>query len=403
MPSYTYRVARADGTIIEERAEAADEKALRERLTREGYLVFAVKGNGRPSILSQRFLVKPRLSLREFLVFNQELTALISSGLSIMRVLDLLIERTSHPRFKEALMGVREKIKAGSSIADALSAHPRQFPELYIASLRIGEKSGNLVVALQRYTQHMKRMMAVRKKVVSAISYPLFLLLVGCAVITFLLLYVIPTFSEMYKEAESQLPLATQVLMGVVRSARASLPLLILMGAAVIISLGYWWTTDKGRARLDALFLRLPLIGRLLLTQNLINMTRTLSTLLGSGIPLVPALTMVSEATPNRAVSRKIGMVRERVMEGGSIAAAFGTIGLVPKTTLEMMSVGEATGSLEEMLNHAADFHEDELDESLARLTTWIEPVLLVIMGLVVGTIVVVMYLPIFYLAGTVH
>ncbi|MGH7273168.1 MAG: type II secretion system F family protein [Nitrospiria bacterium] len=403
MPLFDCRVARADGSIAQERIEAEDERAVRVQMEEKGYLVFSIRRLQAFSLSSIRLTFGKRLPPREFLVFNQELLALIRAGISIMRILDILIGRVSQPAFLDALIGVRDGIKGGSSISEAMSKYPSYFSELYVSSVRAGERSGNLVDVLQRHITYLKRMLAVRKKVISSLSYPIFLLAVGISVIFFLLTYVMPTFMEIFKDSGTQLPLATQRLISVVLFLQEYLFYLLLGLVGVVILIHQGHKTAWGRKWLDSLILRVPVIGQVVQRHYMITMTRTLSTTLAGGIPLVPALGMVSEALPNREWSRKVLEVSGRVQEGVSLAHSLERSGMLPNMSLEMIDVGENSGSLVEMLGEVADFHEDELDLYLGRLTTWVEPIMLLLMGIIVAVIVISMYLPIFHLAGTIR
>jgi type IV pilus assembly protein PilC len=393
----------ADGTVLEERLLADDAADAKSQLERRGVVVFAVRPADSFKALSAEWSgLSRRLSPQEFLVFNQELLVLIKAGLPILRALDLLAARSGHAAFRGVLTDVRERVRGGSALADALASHPRHFSELYVASLRAGERSGNVVEMLVRYQSFMKRMLAVRKKIISALSYPAFLLAAGVGVIAFLLAFVMPTFLDVYREAQAELPLATRWLMATVAFLRRWAALLALGVIAVVVALRVWRRTDRGRRVLDALLLRAPLLGAVVRTNYTINISRTLATILAGGIPLVSALQMVADSVPNREVMAHVAGVIDRVKTGTGLAAAFAVDGFMPRMTLEMIEVGETTGALEEMLNQVAEFHEEELDRTLTRVTTWVEPVLLLAMGLLVATVVVTMYLPIFNLAGTI-
>jgi type IV pilus assembly protein PilC len=402
MPTFVCRIGNADGTVLEERVEAEDEMDARSRLDRRGVVVFAVKPAGYLKVLSGVSSFHRRLPVREFLVFNQELLVLIKAGLPIMRALEILAARTGIGAFQGVLNDVRERVRGGSSLADAMAAHPRDFSELYIASLRSGERSGNVVEMLTRYQAFMKRMLAVRKKILSALSYPAFLLAVGVGVIVFLLMFVMPTFLDVYREAQSELPLATRWLMAAVTFAKQWAVFGVAGLVVAALALRMWRRTESGRRLVDTLLLRTPGIGSIVRTHYTISVSRTLATILAGGIPLVSALRMVADSVPNRVIADHLARVIDRVKSGIGLAAAFSVDGFMPRMTLEMIEVGETTGALEEMLNQVADFHEDELDRSLTRITTWVEPALLLTMGLLVATVVITMYLPIFNLAGTI-
>ena len=358
MPQFSYRIAKADGAILEDRVEAVDEVSLRKQLEGQGYLVFSIKRASGFALPQIRFNFKSTLTPRDFLVFNQEFLALIKAGLPIIRILDILVDRADLPTFQEALRGIRQEIKGGSSIADAMSKYPRQFPELYVSSLRAGEKSGNLAAIIERYIQYQKRMLAVWKKVRTALNYPLFLLVVSIAIVSFLLIYVMPTFSEIYQQSDARIPTPTRILLHAVILLRANFVWIILSLCFGAVLLRVWSRTVSGRIAFQRFYFQLPLIGAVMLKSYLIQLTRTLSAILSGGIPLVTALEMVADAITNQSISRKIREVGERVKEGMSLAHAFEKTGFMPRLTLEMVGIGEATGALEQLLSEAAEFHE---------------------------------------------
>lgn len=401
MPTYTCRLATADGIVKEEKFEGASEEILKESLEKKGFLVFWVKRETRLTFSNFRIFSKKKLSPQEFLIFNHELVALIRSGLSILKVFDLLEGRALLPGFKTALQGVRKEIAGGSTISDALSRYPGFFPEIYISSIRAGEKSGNLVDILNRYILFYKKILAVRKKIAAALTYPLFLLLVGAAVILFLLTYVLPTFSEIYADAKEELPWITQALISFVHFLKSRFVLIGLASAGLFLAMKQGFASERGKELKDSLILRMPTLGEIVKNQQMVSIGRTLATILSGGITLVAGLEMVAQSLSNRNFAKRVHLSIQKVQEGLSLSAAFAHSNLMPKIALEMIEVGETTGSLEEMLNQVADFQEELLDQKLTRITTWVEPVLLLVMGVLVAVILVAMYLPIFNLAGT--
>jgi len=402
MPQFRYRAARPDGTMVDELMDAESEGAVRSQLESKGWLLFSLEGTSRAASFTLPTWHSSRLSLREFLIFNQEFMALTKAGLPILKALDLLAARTIHPAFQAALQGVRTEIRGGASISGAMGAYPDQFPDLYRASVRSGEHSGHLVDVLQRYIAYLKLMIATKEKVMKAMAYPAFLIIVGVAVVGFLLTYVMPTFAEIYGQNKTSLPGPTRMLLAAVEHGRDWLPWLMAGLFGLGASLYRWVHTAAGKAQLDRLSLQVPIIGDVLLKNQIVRMARTLSTVLAGGIPLLTALQITSGAVTNRVLTQAIDRATARVREGVGLAASLKQEGLLPQMTLEMIEVGETTGSLETMLNEVAEFHEGEMDLRLSQITTWIEPVLLLVMGIIVGGIVIVMYLPVFQIAGTV-
>lgn len=402
MPSFHYRALRPDGVVVEDLLECDTEGTARSKLEERGWLVFAVAsprtGNKAPSFQ----LGSGRLSPRESLVFNQELVALVRAGVPVLKVFDLLAERAVNPAFQAALQGVRTEIRGGASISEAMAHYPIFFSELYRASLRSSEQTGNIVEVLQRYIAYLKLIIEVREKVAKALAYPVFLVVVGLAVVGFLLMYVMPTFAEVYGQTKTELPGPTKLLMDTVEGLRAWYPWIVLGGAGAGWTLWYWAKTPQGRTCLSAVSLHLPLIGEVLLKNQIIRLARTLSTLLAGGIPLMAALKITSEALTNPVVAGALARATDRVREGAGLAASLKQEAIIPPMLLEMIEVGETTGALEAMLRDVAEFAEGELDLRLSQLTTWIEPVLLLVMGVLVGGIVIVMYLPVFKIAGAV-
>jgi type IV pilus assembly protein PilC len=403
MAVFTYRVARPDGSTVNGHIEGDEESVVRARLESQGLLVFKLHRRGMgATAASGKSWSWGTLPRGEFLIFNQELLALVKSGLPVLRVWDLLIERAGHAGFQQVLRDVRENIRGGSSASDALARHPAYFPELYVATIKTGEQSGNLADVLQRYVGYLKLMIGLRQKVIKALSYPLFLVLIGVGVIVFLLTYVMPTFVSVYGESAKTLPWATQALLDVVKHAESRLVPLVLLLVGLAVGARAYYATPAGRLAVDRFILKAPLFGPIAVKHNTVQLTRTLGTILASGIPLVDALQSAKGAVSNRWIAKGMAGAVNDIREGATLAAAVSRPQVLPKLAVEMLSVGEETGSLDAMLRDVAEFYEADLDTRLTQLTTWIEPALLLVMGVLVGGIVIVMYLPVFQMAGTV-
>jgi type IV pilus assembly protein PilC len=300
------------------------------------------------------------------------------------------------------LLEVKEDIRSGVSASDALAKYPSYFPDLYVATIKAGEQSGNLSEVLQRYVAYLKLMIGLRQKMTKAISYPIFLIVIGVAVLGFLVAYVMPTFISVYGEMGKTLPWATRQLLQLVAHAEVwGLAATIALGGVMLAGRAYY-ATSAGQLVIDRLLLRLPLVGTIAVKHHTVQFTRTLGTILAGGTPLVDALQGARAAVSNRFMSAILAGAVEEIREGATLADALERCQVLPKLVIEMLSVGEETGSLEGMLRDVAEFYEADLDTGLGQLTTWMEPALLLVMGVLVGGIVIVMYLPVFQMAGAV-
>jgi len=402
MSVYFYRVGREDGSVLTKEVEAESEDVLRRELEEGGYLVLELTKRRAFGLDLFRRGIGKKLSGEEFLVFNQELLVLIKAGLPIVQSLDLLAERAGNPAFKEALSDVRTGIKGGKALSEAMAMNAGFFPELYCNSLRSGERTGSLAEVLERFIMYQKRLLAAKRQLKSAITYPVFLFGVTTALVIFLLIYVVPSFTEIYKDFNSQLPLPTVILINSTRFIRQYLLIVVALVAGLVFFFRAWYRTDKGRRAVDGYMLRLPLVGDLISGYFISTMSRTLSTVLAGGIPMLQSLEMVAKSVTNRVLSGNLLDVQERVREGMSLAAALEETKMMPPMTIRMIEVGEATGALETMLDDISAFYEDDVNQRMQRITTLIEPVIMLTMGIVVGGIVLVMYMPIFEIAGTV-
>ncbi len=401
MATFSCRIGTPSGKVLVQDREAENADRLRHQLEAEGYYVFRVRR--RSSSISTVLPFWRRVRKKDLLILNQELLALIKAGLPIPTVLDLVIERQTQPRLRHVLERLREDVRGGASLSDAASQHPQVFPPLFVASLRVGEKSGDLPDALARYIQNLKRMITLQKKVSAALFYPSILLGLTALVVIFLLTVVVPTFSQMYLDFEADLPYPTKVLMALTEVARNHILLILPLSLFGLFGLWQWRRTRGGRLYLDRMFLRLPMLGNVIHQLSLATFCRTLGTVLAGGMPMVPALQIASGAVQNRGAQEKLERAILPVTGGASVAAALEDAKAASPLVLEMVGVGERTGALEEMLQHVADFIEEEMDHTLSNMATLLEPVIMVVMGLVVAAIVVAMYLPIFHLSSAVR
>ena len=404
MATFTYKAAKPSGATLNGQIEGDDERAVRSILESSGCIVLDLQSREKHTqAWTGRFRFGGTLPLHEVLVFNQELLALLKAGLAVLRVWDLLIERTSHNSFQTTLRAIREDIRGGSATSDAMAKHPLYFNELYVATIRAGEQSGNLPEVLQRYIGYLKLMMELKAKVTKALAYPAFLVIVGVGVIGFLVGYVMPTFVSVYGESAQALPVATQTLLDLISGINQYFVPGFVLFVGAIIGLKTYRATAAGRLTTDLLMLSAPGLGLILTYHHTIQLMRTLGTVLAGGIPAVEAVQIAGGAVSNRYMAQGLAAAVERIREGTTLASAIEAQHVLPKLATEMIAVGEETGSLETMLRDIAEFYEGSLDLKLTRMTTWIEPVLLLAMGFIVGAIVIIMYLPVFQMAGTVQ
>lgn len=402
MPLFQAKIGTSDGRVVEKEFEAAGRELLRESLEEQGFFVFRIKA--RPwQFLRLREGGRGHFPGRRFLSFNQELLVLIRSGLPILQVFDTLIERMETGGVREVLREVREDIRGGSSLSDALGKFPRYFPNLYVAAVKAGERTGDLPVTLGRYLDYQKRMEAIKAKVRQASFYPIILTTVTSLALLFLLTWVVPRFTQIYADAKVQLPLLTRAMIAVSDGLVRYFPLLLALLAGGIFLVRAFSRTERGRLFFDRLKLGIPFFGGLLVAYALATFCRTLGTVLSSGIPLVQALQMSRGTLNNRLLEAKTVTATRRVEEGGGFSDALDETGFFPSIALRMIGVGETTGALDEMLLEVAEFYDGEVAQRLEKLTTLIEPVLMLTMGLMIGTVVVGMYIPIFQLGATIR
>ena len=394
-PQFSVKAGWPDGRIAEEAVGARDAGAARAEVERRGGQVFQVQRHGF-GLLSPRRARKGRVKVAGFLVFNQELVALLKAGLPVVQAFDLLHERQKNPTLKRVLADVGERVKAGSSISDAFAEEGDLFPRLYATSLKAGEKSGEIESVLRPYLKYQKTLLGVTRKVTSTLVYPAILIALSAVLIGILMTVVIPRFQEFFKDFEADLPLLTIFVVHTAAFLRKNL--LVIGGgtaAAVFFALRSLETPAGSLAR-DAFVLKIPVVGGILSRFAISQFTRSLATLLGGGTPLVPSLESATEAIGNRHVARRVRDVVPRVREGGELWKALEATGIFTDLTVEMVKVGEASGALEDMLTSVSDFYDDEIDVLLSRVISFVEPAILVIMGGVIVVILLSVYLPIF-------
>ena len=386
-----------------ERVCVADSEVdLRQALEKEGLFLLSFRRRGGFAWQGASLQWNRRPGMREFTVFNQELAALLEAGMPLLQSLDILRERTDQPVLKTALDDVHEQVRGGAALSEAFDSHGDLFPGVYTASVLAGEKSGNLEETLRRYVSYAKVISGVRRRTLSALIYPAILLALSGIVVAIILVQVVPEFTSFYDSMGATLPLATRVLTGV-STAVTEFFWLLAPAAGAVVGIVWAWSRQPGRgAQLDRLLLGLPFIGSVATRFSTSQLARTLATLLGGGIPLVNALDVTARSVGNRHVSRHLESIAREVREGNALAASMHACGLFPPVAVKMVEVGESTGALKDMLNAVADFFDEEIETTLGRFMTLIEPLLLVIMGIVIAGLLLALYWPLLQLGAIV-
>ena len=395
------RLGTASGEVLEGVYVADDEAKLRRELDKKGLHVLSLRRRGARGWPALSFSRSRRIRSREFLVFNQELAALLKAGMPLVQSLEILRQRIETPGFKLVLDDVHERVRGGASLSEAFEAQEAPMPSVYTASLMAGEKSGSLEVVLRRYVTYARVINSVRCKTISALIYPAILLTLSLIVVGIIVLRVVPEFANFYDSLGADLPVVTQIIMSVSNVLRSYLWALLLVLVAGGLVLRAWLKQPGRGALLDRLLLRLPGVGPIAGKFATSQLARTLATLLGGGIPLVNALDVSARAVGNRFVSRQLVTVSREVREGQALSTSMAGRGIFPSVAIKMVEVGESTGALHDMLNNVADFFDEEIDTTLGRFMTLIEPILLVIMGIVIAGMLLALYMPLLQL-GTI-
>ncbi len=395
MAEFVCKVADPAGRVFSHVEAAQSVSEARQKLSDRGLFVYSVQRRG--GLLGHTMGAQKSRVLKsgDFLIFNQQFNTLVKAGLPILKALDLLAERAASPTLQPLLKDVRDSVREGSSLSEALGQQGL-FPKVYVTSVLAGEKSGNLSGVLDHYIAYQKVSSGIRKKLVAALIYPVILITVATLIVTYLVTYVVPQFAKLYSDMNVQLPTVTRLLLTLTVSYRfyvlAAGALLICFALSVFL----WSRTDSGGTSVDRIKLRLPLIGETWIKFQVAQFCRTLSTLLAGGTPLVAALATSADSVRSRLVSTNIDDASKLVRDGQSLHTALSSMGLMPAMGIEMIEVGEASGALAPMLASVAEFYEDETNQRIGTLIAVVEPAILVFMAIMIAFILISLYLPIF-------
>ena len=381
--------------------EAADEAAVRNILRRQGFKTIQVKNKPKDLLENIPFL-QGRVKEKDVVVFCRIFSTMINAGLPLIQCLDLLAQQEQNKTFAKIIRTVKEDIEGGTSLTDALKKHPKVFDELFVNLIAAGEAGGILDVILQRLSSYLEKAMKLKARVKSAMTYPIAVLVISFAVIALLLIKVIPVFKKMFEGMGGQLPGPTQML--ITASEFAQSYWWVIVGIIIVIGIAAnrFYSTSKGRWVVDSALLRLPVFGPLVKKVAVAKFSRTMATMMSSGVPILEGLNIVSKTAGNVVIEDALQKTRQSISEGRSIAEPLSETGIFPPMVVQMISVGEATGALDSMLNKIADFYDDEVDAAVEAMMALLEPAMMVFLGGIVGGMIVAMYLPIFKLASVV-
>lgn len=407
MPTFVYEARDATGQLRKDTIEAANLRAATQRLQEQRMTVIQIKakaaGAGADGLAGLLSRMK-KVDEQALTVFSRQFATMINAGLAMVRCLDILSEQTEDKKLRETLIQVRRDVEGGSTLSNSLAKHPNVFSMLYISMVKAGEMGGVLDEVLERLAGFMEKDFALKKKVKSALTYPVVILLMASGIVFFLVTYILPTFVALFEGMSLALPLPTQILIAVTKGARnpaVMIPLVILLCVGGFM-VGQYIKTPAGRKQYDMMRLNIPVFGLLNRKVSISRFCRTLGTLLSSGVPIMQALEIVGRASGNEIIAMTVTKVRESIREGESIASPLGASGMFPPMVTQMVAVGEETGNLDAMLSKIADFYDTEVEYMLASLTSMLEPIMIVGMGGIVGFIVISVFLPLYQLIGNI-
>ena len=397
MPVFVWEGRLANGTTKKGEIEADSKASVQLLLKRQKIHPTKIKAKPKQIVLFEQ-----KIKTKEIVIFTRQFATMINAGLPLVQCLDILSSQQANPTFKKVLAQIKSDVEGGSTFADALGKHPKIFDGLYVNLVAAGEIGGVLDTVLIRLAVYMEKAEALKAKVKSAMTYPIIVLCVAFGVVAVLMIFVIPTFKDMFEQFGSALPGPTQLVVDLSHFFRSYW--WAMFGSIIVFIIAFKWAgkREKGRYYIDNTLLKLPIFGPLIKKVAVAKFTRTLGTMISSGVPIMDGLDITSRTAGNVIIEKAIRAVRSAISEGPSMAEPLAQAGILPGMVVQMISVGEATGAMDQMLSKIADFYDEEVDAAVDALTSSLEPMLMVFLGGIIGFVVVAMYLPIFKMAGSV-
>ncbi len=401
MPVYVWEGVSATGEKKKGEIEATDQLSAKRILLKQRINPKKIKPKPKDLFENISFL-QPKVTTKDIVIFTRQLSTMVDSGLPLIQGLDALAKQQENKTFKKILEEIKADVEGGSSFADALKKHPKLFDKLYCNMVQAGEMGGILDDVLSRLAAYMEKAQRLKRKVKSALTYPVIVLSIAALVVAIILIFVIPVFQKMFADFGKALPWPTQVVIMLSNVLKSYFLVIIAVIAGIIFAIKKYYNTERGKRQIDRLLLNLPVVGPLLKKIAVAKFTRTLGTLIHSGVPILDALSVAAGTAGNKIVEEAILKVRASIGEGKTIAQPLQESGIFPAMVVQMISVGESTGALDDMLNKIAEFYDEEVDVAVEALTSMIEPFMIVFLGGTIGSIIIAMYLPIFKIAGAV-
>jgi type IV pilus assembly protein PilC len=395
--SYAYKVRDREGKMAAGSMEAESQEAVVSRLRQLGYAPVSIEAEKGAGLKTEvRLPGFSGVKLKDLAVFSRQFATMINSGLSLLRALTILGEQTGNRRLGEVVTQVRAEVEKGSSLSAAMARHPKIFNRLYVSMVRAGEIGGFLDQVLIKVAETFEKEVELRGKIRSAMTYPVVVFIMVIGIVSAMLIFIVPTFANLYASLGGTLPLPTRMLMGASSLLRRFFPLVVLLAGVVAFLFRRWKASQNGRYQWDRFKLKVKVFGPLFHKTALSRFSRTLATLIRSGVPILQGLEIVAETVNNQVISRAVRDVQDAVREGESLATPLSKHPAFPAMVVQMMAVGEETGALDTMLSKVADFYDQEVEAAVASLTSMIEPILIAVMGAAVGGMVIALYLPLF-------
>jgi len=399
MPVYVWVAETKRGRKLKGEIDAANETIALNQLKKRNFKVRRLKPKPKDLLASISFL-KPKVTNKDIVIFTRQFSTMIDAGLPLVQGLTILAEQSENPTFKTILKEITKDVEGGSTLAEAMKKHPKVFDDLFVNLVAAGEVGGILDTILRRLSTFIEKAEKLKSQVKGALTYPAVVVGIAIIVIAVILVFVIPVFEDMFKSFGSALPAPTQLVVDMSRFLKGNIHWVILAFGGLIYGLKRYRRTASGKKQIDTLLLKLPIFGDLLKKTAVARFTRTLGTMIGSGVPILDALEIVARTAGNVVIEEIIYEVRSSIAEGQTIAEPLSENDVFPGMVIQMISVGEATGALDTMLEKIADFYDDEVDAAVAALTSMLEPLLMLFLGGAIGGLVIAMYLPIFGMAA---